>query len=83
MKLIYKGTAALGCPAEQSSAPVSIEALQTGPWARRTAEGGCPHMISQLSSRNSLRLPRNGGAPRDQGRRLGFGVREIFDSAMV
>ncbi len=43
------GTAALGCPAERSSA--TFHGLNPGRAALdRTAEGGCPHVVCRLKS---------------------------------
>jgi len=40
---MYVGTAALGCPAERSSA-MSDKKIYRAP-LDRTAEGGCPHVV--------------------------------------
>src|SRR6266568_785168 len=51
---IYVGTAALGCPVEQSSAisyiASSSDWTDIGLLARRTAEGGCPHITKKFSA---------------------------------
>jgi hypothetical protein len=54
---VYVGTAALGCPVEQSSTGVlrvvNVHRGDKSPRAFGTAEGGCPHIsLFQLSHMN-------------------------------
>jgi hypothetical protein len=44
----HVGTAALGCPAERSSAVCSARSCRAS--LDRTAEGGCPHVVSAIKS---------------------------------
>src|SRR6185312_5082586 len=48
----HVGTAALGCPVERSS--TDFGALTRGASLRRTAEGGCPHVLIACCTSGTL-----------------------------